>query len=80
MTPKQYDALGSLLLPGTGPHGLKSQLHKATAKRFIDAGLVVEREVTLPGRFPVTIKQHDLTMLGNITYCDWAAKQPGEAP
>ena len=40
-------------------------------------GLVEHVTETLPGRFAVTVEGWALTALGHMTYCEWAAKQPG---
>lgn len=45
------------------------QSHTKAAERLADAGYLERVEVTVGGRFPVTVKGYALTHLGRSTYC-----------
>lgn len=45
------------------------QSRSALAKRLADAGYVIEDEIRLGGRFPMTVRGYVLTHLGRMAYC-----------
>lgn len=45
------------------------QTRSKIAIKLVDEGLLREREITLGGQFPVTIKGFELTEAGRLAYC-----------
>lgn len=45
------------------------QTKSKLAKKLVGDGFLREVEITMPGRFPVRIKGHELTEAGRLMYC-----------
>lgn len=75
LTQAQHDAVEALFAQDL-PGGDLASLHPRVAKALVSEGLAEVRNVTLPGRPPVTVKAHRLTLTGHFLYCEWAATQP----
>jgi hypothetical protein len=80
LTRREWDALGSLLLPPK--LGGKTTLGPKMAAKLQALGLVEPAEWKIYGIgsspidcIPITIKGWRLTMRGNIRYCEWASEQ-----
>jgi len=75
LTQAQHDAVEALFAQDL-PGGKLAALHPRVAETLIRNGLVQAQSVTLPGRLPITVKAHRLTLVGHFLYCEWAAEQP----
>ncbi len=83
LTKRQWDALGSLLLPVT--LGGKITLGPKMAQKLESHGLVEPFEQEIPAAMTdppwvrVRIKGYQMTSRGHRLYCQWASQQEGAA-
>lgn len=66
MLERAFDAeIGAAFSNGVDIFQTKSKL----ANELVEEGYLIEAEMTLHGRVPVTVKGYRLTHLGRLTYC-----------
>ncbi len=72
LTPAQRRVLGLIACGEDGGHRPK------VLATLEDKCLIVGHEVTLPGRFPVTVVRWEVPIGIHIQWCEWCAQQPDE--
>lgn len=74
LPPKQLDALSQVYMNNDAGHP------RRTLEALEKKGLVVSKEQTLGGRFPVTIRRYDFPAIAaHAAWCQWVSDHPDAA-
>lgn len=80
LTKTKAEALGKVFSKEIGGGPVPLLQSRARVFKELEAdGLVVEDEIRLGGRFPMTCRGWGLTHAGRLVYCQWASTQESPA-